>query len=539
MLISLPPINIKEGFSVKYLLTDENLKKLWIILFDEIFLRYGIFWSVRRKQAIGTISDLKGKVLGEVNEKDLIRTACCMMVTPVENLSEIGGFPMGYEFMTKGADSDDMSIVVNKAFKECIDNGLMVLSHSSDDGPNNKKIKIDKDITDKLKLLLNEKRKEVGEKFQKVIELKDGTHLVHNILGGLRNKDLGYVNEENTLIETFNFDLLLEFIASNKDVIIEKDGISTTVSKYLQEFTSGLLFPKDCMNKTPTKIYLKIIHKLEFMQQFFPNERLLTNIIKFSNHVKNFWDAVHSDDKDLDLPKRISKLEQTIKFFTDWRENFIFTSSQKKEYKEQDIIKVNSLDNSIPVNQINTLTKILKGLKGILHLDIKFNIRSFDTCILESDFHSLRAIDYNPNCEEFQLAYNKAILKNQYKFAEFGYNNHNFRSKVKLKIKAYKLNDFKKLPKQKNVKLSKQEKTRIKNEEKEYKTKILNEINSCELKMLNSTFNFRQSLNLKNSIFDVNKKTKLEEQTIKELDDNLIILDQIVKIYDQKNKRRG
>jgi len=316
MLISLPPINIKEGFSVKYLLTDENLKKLWIILFDEIFLRYGIFWSVRRKQAIGTISDLKGKVLGEVNEKDLIRTACCMMVTPVENLSEIGGFPMGYEFMTKGADSDDMSIVVNKAFKECIDNGLMVLSHSSDDGPNNKKIKIDKDITDKLKLLLNEKRKEVGEKFQKVIELKDGTHLVHNILGGLRNKDLGYVNEENTLIETFNFDLLLEFIASNKDVIIEKDGISTTVSKYLQEFTSGLLFPKDCMNKTPTKIYLKkIIHKLEFMQQFFPNERLLTNIIKFSNHVKNFWDAVHSDDKDLDLPKRISKLEQTIKFF--------------------------------------------------------------------------------------------------------------------------------------------------------------------------------------------------------------------------------
>jgi len=42
------------------------------------------------------------------------------------------------------------------------------------------------------------------------------------------------------------------------------------------------------------------------------------------------------------------------------------------------------------------------------------------------------------------------------------YNNHNFRSKVKLKIKAYKLNDFKKLPKQKNVKLSKQEKTRIK-----------------------------------------------------------------------------
>jgi len=54
--------------------------------------------------------------------------------------------------------------------------------------------------------------------------------------------------------------------------------------------------------------------------------------------------------------------------------------------------------------------------------------------------------------------------------------------------------------------------------------------------MLNSTFNFRQSLNLKNSIFDVNKKTKLEEQTIKELDDNLIILDQIVKIYDQKIK---
>jgi len=96
---------------------------------------------------------------------------------------------------------------------------------------------------------------------------------------------------------------------------------------------------------------------------------------------------------------------------------------------------------------------------------------------------------------------------------------------------------LKKLPKQKNVKLSKQEKTRIKNEEKEYKTKILNEINSCELKMLNSTFNFRQSLNLKNSIFDVNKKkTKLEEQTIKELDDNLIILDQIVKIYDQKIK---
>jgi len=61
----------------------------------------------------------------------------------------------------------------------------------------------------------------------------------------------------------------------------------------------------------------------------------------------------------------------------------------------------------------------------------------------------------------------------------------------------------------KNVKLSKQEKTRIKNEEKEYKTKILNEINSCELKMLNSTFNFRQSLNLKNSIFDVNKKNKI------------------------------
>jgi len=32
------------------------------------------------------------------------------------------------------------------------------------------------------------------------------------------------------------------------------------------------------------------------------------------------------------------------------------------------------------------------------------------------------------------------------------------------------------------------------------------------------------------------KKTKLEEKSLKELDDNLIIIDQIVKIYDQKNK---
>jgi len=133
---------------------------------------------------------------------------------------------------------------------------------------------------------------------------------------------------------------------------------------------------------------------------------------------------------------------------------------------------------------------------------INFNVQSTDTCILESDFHTLRSYCYNPNPEEFERAYNKAILVNQYKFADHGYNNHNYKSKVKVRIKAYKLRDFKRRePKQRNPKLSKIEKERIKTEELEYKTKILHEIGSCELKLLNSTFNFRDSLNLKKYYF--------------------------------------
>jgi len=94
-----------------------------------------------------------------------------------------------------------------------------------------------------------------------MIEFKDGTHFVNNVTSVLRKKDLGFVNKENTIIQHFSFDLLLEFLANNKDITIEYEGVSTTLSKHLFQFTPELLFPKDKMNKTPTKVYLKILHK--------------------------------------------------------------------------------------------------------------------------------------------------------------------------------------------------------------------------------------------------------------------------------------
>jgi len=174
-------------------------------------------------------------------------------------------------------------------------------------------------------------------------------------------------------------------------------------------------------------------------------------------------------------------LENSIEFFQNWRDSFQYISGLSEKYQKQKIIKVNALDNSLPVNQINTLTIIKDGLKEVSRLGlINFNVQSTDTCILESDFHTLRSYCYNPNPEEFERAYNKAILVNQYKFADHGYNNHNYKSKVKVRIKAYKFRDFKRRePKQRNPKLSKIEKERIKTEELEYKTKILHEIGSC------------------------------------------------------------
>lgn len=90
-----------------------------------------------------------------------------------------------------------------------------------------------------------------------MIEFKDGTHFVNNVTSVLRKKDLGFVNKENTIIQHFSFDLLLEFLANNKDITIEYEGVSTTLSKHLFQFTPELLFPKDKMNKTPTKVYLQ------------------------------------------------------------------------------------------------------------------------------------------------------------------------------------------------------------------------------------------------------------------------------------------
>jgi len=73
---------------------------------------------------------------------------------------------MGYEFFAKGANSTDLSEVMNKAAEECVNNGLIVIGYSTDDGPNNKDIVIKQEINEKIKILLKKNRQgeEIAEK---------------------------------------------------------------------------------------------------------------------------------------------------------------------------------------------------------------------------------------------------------------------------------------------------------------------------------------------------------------------------------------
>jgi hypothetical protein len=162
------------------------------------------------------------------------------------------------------------------------------------------------------------------------------------------------------------------------------------------------------------KLFVKILYKIEIVEPFIPEEDRyhFQNLIKLGSQTRLFWESAHNIE--MKIENRIENLQKIIKFYTDWRNLFIYLSKDKM--KQQKIIKICAIKHCISLTTINMVQSLLDYLIEIKRLGININIRAIDTCPLESFFNLIRRECYNPNEIEFDNAFKKCFYKKDIKW---------------------------------------------------------------------------------------------------------------------------